>query len=140
MQPTKMAKGTGSTALACLIAAGLMLGLACCERKSAVTLKQPSPNAKIGDPNFDTDNDGEFNAVDTVEALPEEIRYEDTMNKSGTVANVSVICGDGPDHGRTFWVVNVWVNYKDGHDQITRSYQYDIQTGLLTTATTRPTP
>jgi hypothetical protein len=98
------------------------------------------PNAKIGDSGFDTQNEGEFNAVATVEALPEVIQLRSDLQKTGTVVNISVICGDGPVMGRTFWVVNVVVDYKDGHDAVAKTYHYDIHSGQLSVATTQASP
>jgi hypothetical protein len=102
--------------------------------------RDSTPNAKIGDPNFDAENDGEFNAVDTVEALPEISAFENKIDHNGTNSHVSVLCGDGPDHGRSYWVVDVYVIDSKGRGIIDRSFHYDIHTGKLSNATTEPTP
>ncbi len=109
-------------------------------RHSSSHSTRPAPNARIGDPNFDVETDGEFNAVATVEALPEVVTLTDNLRKDGTVANVSVLCGDGPDHARTYWIVNVIVDYKNGKDSIVKTYRYDINTGRLAAATTEASP
>ncbi len=96
-------------------------------------------NAKIGDAQFDAENDGEFNAVETVEALPDIQKLQRDKVADGSGSQIVVGCGAGPDHGRSFWVVYVYLVDRAGRYSILRSYNYDIYQGSLKAAATEPT-
>ena len=102
---------------------------------------EPAPNSKVGDSDFDSENDGEFNAG---------CNCRSPSRGSGTiqlpwkrVAQLQIYrlyAETAQTTAEHFWVVNVYVDYRDGHDSIGKTYHYDILTGKLTSATTQPLP